>query len=235
MERPEHNLHSWQQIYDISHNCYLLVVQTHVLDKIAALTSQRQKGTLVRYLIFLLFSFSLHAQLVIDETTQNYAVSAEAPDGLLHALDSASPVKRDNKVVHGYTYYDIRWQFWFDSKSRQCDINKVTTTLELEYTLPQLTDSTESVKKAWSQWFSYLAEHEHEHGRMIKAMAQRIDEQLEAIPELGSCRVIEQQAALIGNALKQELAQQLQAYDEQTNHGRTEKAWLVDHLQATPN
>ena len=61
------------------------MVQTHVLDKIAALTSQRQKGTLVRYLIFT-FSFSLHAQLVIDETTQNHAVSADAPDGLLHAL-----------------------------------------------------------------------------------------------------------------------------------------------------
>ncbi|WP_158684705.1 DUF922 domain-containing protein [Pseudoalteromonas sp. T1lg48] len=181
-------------------------------------------------LVVMFLSLPAYGKLDVRQSTQNYPVYADVLSELLVAVDSASPVKRGTRVEHGYTHHQIGWEFWFNSRARQCQVNKLTTRVEIEYTLPKLDSYSEAVKKLWSRWYPHLAEYQRKQGVMIIAAAERLDKQLEALPQLGNCRILEQQAQRISEQVQNELALALEQLQQQTEFGRSENAWLVDHL-----
>ncbi|WP_462158281.1 DUF922 domain-containing protein [Pseudoalteromonas sp. GB56] len=185
----------------------------------------------MRYILLLLLSFSAFAELDVTEKTSSYPVIADSVTDLKAALDAASPAKKDDKVVHANTAYEIDYQFRFSSRSRVCEVNKVTTTLDLQYTLPKLDSQNDEVKKVWSKWFPNLAQYQHQKGELVRAAAQSLDDQLSHMPEVGKCQKLKSQADELAAKVKNELATQLRLLDQKTEFGRTEHAWLNDHLQ----
>ena len=185
----------------------------------------------MRFILILLVSFSANAELQVIEKTSNYPVIADSITDLKAALDTASPAKIDDDVVHASTSYDIDFQFRFNSRSRVCEVNKVTTSLGLQYTLPKLDSQNDEVKKVWSNWFPRLAQYQHQKGELVKAAARSLDDQLTNLPEVGKCQKLKNQAEELAAKTKNELATQLRLLDQKTDFGRTEHAWLKDHLQ----
>ena len=181
-------------------------------------------------LVVMFLSLPAYGKLDVRQSTQNYPVYADVLGELLNTLDAASPVKRDGKVEHGHIQHQIGWEFLFNGRTRQCQVNKLTTTVEIEYTLPRLDSYSEAVKQLWSRWYPHLAEYQRKQGLMIIAAAERLDQQLAALPQVGNCRILKKQAQRIGEQVQGELSLALQQLQQETEFGRTEKAWLVDHL-----
>lgn len=180
--------------------------------------------------IFTLLSFYSNAETNIVESFTFYTVSPTSKSNLLKALNSASPIKEKGNVYHGHTKYNINWRFWWQSTNNQCAFTKVETTLKLIYTMPQLESSKPDVKAVWAKWYPNLENHEKGHGKLAKDVAHQIDEKLLSIGPKASCHILE----AAGNALAHKLMARLKAenikYDNKTNHGETQKAWLYTHL-----
>ncbi|MBT1062336.1 DUF922 domain-containing protein [Bowmanella sp. Y26] len=170
------------------------------------------------------------ADAKVIENYRYYNVSATEKGRLLDALNKASPIREDGETFHGHTKYHIGWQYWWDKREKHCALTKVEITLTLTYTMPKLASASDEVKQVWDAWYPNLALHEERHGKLAKDTAALMDQKLNAIGPRDNCRALEKDVNKQANALMAELKKANKHYDNQTNHGETEGAWLHLHL-----
>jgi len=183
--------------------------------------------------ITVLFAFCsavANATLSIEQKTDYYTVSTDALASLLSTVNAASPIRQNGEVYHGYTKYHIEWSFWPQGNSHRCKIVRLKTTLSIVFTLPQLKSENEEVHAVWRLWFPNLLRHEEKHAALAAKYAKKIDEQLAAMGTFTSCDKLKFEANQLGFALLNALNDANAVYDNETNHGESENAWLYKHL-----
>ncbi len=178
----------------------------------------------------LLLSFYARGEVNIVERYKHYTVIANSKSKLLNAVNKASPIREGAEVFHGYTRFDINWRFWFKKADQQCQINRANTDLKLVYTLPKLQSGNHDVKIVWRNWLAKLTAHEIGHGDLAIATTRKINAALLNLDPQTNCEKLKKVANQTGQALMSELKQQTREYDEQTGHGKTQGAWLMQHL-----
>ena len=181
-------------------------------------------------ILSLLLSPLAIAEPVIKQEYAYYSVSADSKETLLASLNSASPIRENGEVFHGYTKYNIDWHFTWKNQVKRCQLDEITTTLQLNYTMPKLDSTNQEVQTVWSNWYPHLNTHEQGHGALAIIIAAKIDEGLHKMGARRDCKRLEDDANQLAYQLIAELNDASELYDEKTNHGETQKAWLYSHL-----
>lgn len=164
---------------------------------------------------------------VSENLVYTYYTAKSDSDSLLETLNKASPIRVDNRSFHGYTKWNVHWNYrWFEQADGRCKITKVTTDLTANITLPELVGANAEQTEAFDKYLSALRVHELGHYDIGKQTATTIDNGILALPEMSSCKELESTANDFGYRTLEEYKAQEKQYDVATAHGKTQGAWL---------
>lgn len=154
---------------------------------------------------------------------------------VLEALNEASPIRRDGGVFHGYTAWDIRWNFWWQSQpGGRCEIVSVKTRLAIRITLPHLETGDAAAAAVFQPYLRALVAHEEGHQRIARDAAADIDRAIAATPPAASCGELEERANQTARAVLDLAIRREREYDLATDHGCKHGACLVPRRNAGP-
>lgn len=167
------------------------------------------------------------AEVVEHLQQRSYPVSAAAEQRLYEAIDAASPIRQDGRVFHGYTRWDLNWRFATQARSDgRCRITSVFVELRITIDLPELREGSEAQRAAFAAYLPALREHEMGHAQNGRDAAAAIERRIFILPEMRSCIELNQQANQIGQQAVAEFQRRDVQYDQRTQHGKTQGAWL---------
>lgn len=168
------------------------------------------------------------AAVVEKQAQQWYEVHQSAETPLLLALNAASPVKVGGRIFHGYTAWDIRWNFrWNTSAVGLCEIRSITTHLSVTMTLPRLASSTPEGAAEFDRYFAALMAHEQGHRSIALEAARQVDRTIAGLRPMADCRQLEAEANAAGMAILEAAKRRELDYDVTTRQGCTQGACLA--------
>ena len=106
-------------------------------------------------------------------------------------------------------------------------INKVNTNVTALITLPNFISPPAQAKDALNEYLIALRQHELGHFELAKDAAEGIDAEIRALPAMPTCKQLEMVANERGNRLLKEVRRKEKQYDADTQHGKTQGAWLT--------
>lgn len=148
---------------------------------------------------------------------QYYDIKGATAADLRRQMDSLGTLD-DGRRWDAYTTWTIRWN-WPGYGTRNCDLSRATTSLEITVTLPRWANpngAEATLITKWNKYYQALARHEQGH---VDNVTQGYPKVLQAI-QSATCATAEQ-AAL-------QAVEPIHAadrdYDKKTGHGATEGA-----------
>lgn len=149
-----------------------------------------------------------------------YSVSGTSLRSLRSTMSGSGPTDSAGARHHALTKWRLQPRLM--RRNGECD----ASTAELEYaitvTLPDLETKdrfSRAERETWDRYFTALVAHEMNHARIVQAGAERVRAAMRAAVGCEAILAASRAAiAEIGDASRQ--------YDQQTQHGRTEGAWL---------
>lgn len=169
------------------------------------------------------------AEVTHEAAQQTYTVRITPGQSLRDAINAATPIHQDGKRFHGYTAWNVDWQFWWHSDaSGQCRITRVHTQLATTVQMPQLQGGTADQQAAFERYAKALRQHEEGHVQWGQKAAQAIDQGIAKLPEAANCSALEQNANALGQRLLQAHVEREKEYDRSTRNGATQGAQLDD-------
>ncbi len=170
---------------------------------------------------------ALAAQAEVQEShaLDPYPVHARSGQTLREALNAATPITSGGQRFHGYTHWNVRWEFkWQQDAAGRCRITHVSTRLTSRIQMPDLATGTAAQTTAFRRYHAALYQHELGHVEFGRQAAQAIDRGIAALPPAPDCPTLEQQANALGQRLIAEQTQHERSYDQRTRHGATQGA-----------
>lgn len=184
------------------------------------------KRTILTLLCLAACATNACAAVQSDLEYQSYGAHAERGKSLYQKLAAASPIHENGRVFLGHTRDDIHWQLhWHDTGNGMCRVDDVGITLHTVILLPDLAGIDPDRQAEYTRFYLALRIHEYGHYRIELEMADTIDKALTALPE-HPCNSIEHAVNERGQELIGEFARREQQYDAETDHGRTQGAFL---------
>ena len=170
---------------------------------------------------------SAQAAVAEEHAERPYAVDAQPSDTLREALNAATPIRVGGQRFHGYTRWNVRWSFrWQSDTSGRCRITEVATRLRTEVQLPELRRATPQQRALFDPYLFALSRHEQGHVQFGREAARAIDQGIAQLPAERDCATLERQANALGHRLLREHAERDQQYDRDTRHGASQGARL---------
>lgn len=174
-------------------------------------------------------ALAARAEVQESHAREPYPVHARPGQTLREALNAATPITSGGQRFHGYTHWNVRWNFWWQQDTTgRCRITRVSTRLQSRIQMPELATGTVAQTAAFARYHTALYQHELGHVEFGRKAAQAIDRGIAALPPAPDCPTLEQQANALGQRLLAEQVQQERDYDQRTRHGATQGALLTD-------
>jgi predicted secreted Zn-dependent protease len=176
-------------------------------------------------LLFLVFYSLPLAAIAATETRVNnvyYTVEGETGEDIWADILAKSPVQQNGKQFAAHTRWNVSWQFWWLDQGSSCGISKVTSRLEVTYTLPRLKKTSsmpDSVITRWDKYYAALFDHELGHKDLGSRAAAEIENQVLNMGTRSSCEQLESDANEIGKNVIAKYSRIEKDYDRTTNHG----------------
>lgn len=186
---------------------------------------------LAAYLIVGLCCWSLaSAGLALDDQGPSYSyyVATAVPDRSLQSiLNAASPIHKDGKVYFGNTDWHVQWNMWWsEGAGGSCRITRAKARISATIVLPKLVNATVVQQNRFDTLAAALRVHELGHYAIGKKAAADIERGILAMAPMDTCAALKAAAdELAVETLDQYRAVERQ-YDADTDHGRTQGAWL---------
>jgi predicted secreted Zn-dependent protease len=187
----------------------------------------------VNYIIRLLLAIVLLsnslvsvAEVKVNEKVKYYTVAGNSATALRSSLNQRSPIKTKAGTFDGYTRWYVEWRFnWRESES-SCAITRVTTQVDVTFTLPKWhgTTSNQVLENRWNNYYNSLVSHENGHKAFAINAAKKIERVLTELKPYDSCSELEKQANQLGHQILKDYIKQEKRYDVDTNHGLTQGA-----------
>jgi predicted secreted Zn-dependent protease len=163
------------------------------------------------------------AEVQEEHAHDPYPVHMAPGRTLRQALHDATPIAVEGRRFHGYTHWNVRWNFWWNNDaSGGCRITRVSTRLRTRIQMPELRAGSTEQQARFARYAQALHQHEQGHVQFGRAAAQAIDRGIAALPEAPDCATLERDANALGQRLLKEHIAQERAYDRNTGHGATE-------------
>ncbi len=168
------------------------------------------------------------AEPAVTRKTVTYDVHATEPATLSAAIDAASPISSNGTTYHGYTEYYLGWKFWWVTRGRNCQLNKVEVKVDIEFTMPKLVSRhpPRSLRTTWRKYYDALESHEEGHAKLAIAAGRQLEEDLLSLRAFTDCAKLEEGANALGQQQLQHLNEQQAEYDRRTEHGKRQGAFL---------
>lgn len=178
-------------------------------------------------LCFLLITQTSGAEVSDSLEYAYYTANADPASSLRSVLNSASPIRQNGQIFHGYTRWYVKWNFrWQEKPSGHCRITRVATQVTGNITLPRLSGATALQERQFGKYLSALHAHELGHYDIGKEAAATIDMKILNLPEMPSCKALESAANDLGHQVLGEYKERELHYDDSTGHGKSQGAWL---------
>lgn len=152
-----------------------------------------------------------------------YPISGQTPQQLLEAMQDNGPAGDDGTRFHGYTRWNVRWQYRTATQGRRCRIQSVDTRVSGEITLPQWSgeqDASAELRERWQRYSRLLREHEEGHYQFALQAGEDVRRELLTLSSNNGCEALNEQANALGRSLIEVQRQREIAYDRDTEHGR---------------
>ena len=179
------------------------------------------------FFCILLFSSPVAAEVTERIAYTTYPVNHQEGRSLLQSLNKSSPIRYKGNVFHAYTSWNVHLRYrWYEEADGSCRLTHNVTTLTAEISLPELQTLQGAADKEFSRYVENLRLHEHGHRDIGRKAAKRIDEMVLQLPAMPSCPILEKRAEELRTRILEEAMQEERSYDQATQYGRTQGAWL---------
>ena len=176
-------------------------------------------------LVFPVFYSLPLAAIAETETRVNnvyYMVEGETAEDIWTDVLAKTPVHQNGKRYAAHTKWNVSWRFWWLENGNSCEITRVTTGLEVTYTLPRLKQTSsmpDSVVAHWDKYYAALFDHELGHKDLGSRAAIEIENKILNMAPRDSCERLESDANEIGKSMISKYSRIEKDYDHTTNHG----------------
>ena len=181
-----------------------------------------QKITTLLLLVICSLPIAANADAETRVNNVYYMAEGDTAEDIWADIIAKSPVQQNGRRHVAHTKWYVNWQFWWLDNGSSCEISKVTTKLDVIYTLPRLKHNStmpDSVKALWDKYYSALFEHELGHKDLGAWAAIEIENRISNMGPAGSCEQLESDANKIGKNVIDEYSRIEKDYDRTTNHG----------------
>ena len=154
--------------------------------------------------------------------TVYYMVDGDTAESIWADIIAKSPVEQNGERHVAQTRWNVGWQFWWVDSGDACEITRVTSSLDVSYTLPRLRQNpsvSDQLTARWNTYSAALFEHEQGHKDLGFRAAVEIENRIKEIGSRRSCKQLELEANEIGNSVIANYSQIEKEYDRSTNHG----------------
>ena len=176
-------------------------------------------------LLFPVFYLLPLAAIAGTETRVNnvyYMVEGETAEDIWTDVLAKTPVHQNGKRYAAHTKWKVNWRFWWQENGNSCEITRVTTGLEVTYTLPRLKQTSsmpDTVVAHWDKYYAALFDHELGHKDLGSRAATEIENKILNMAPRDSCERLESDANEIGKSMISKYSRIEKDYDHTTNHG----------------
>lgn len=131
----------------------------------------------------------------VNTTRNHYEVFPSSTSNLHRELAENSPIKTNGRAYIGHTRWHIKWEYYWENRNGGCNITSVKTSLEITYTMPQISQRHEiskPVRQAFEIYYASLMAHEKEHMKSGLFAAREIEDSLSKLRTSNHCENIEE-------------------------------------------
>jgi predicted secreted Zn-dependent protease len=157
-----------------------------------------------------------------------YDVHDDSNKSLKQLLFDYSPIKIDGKTYHGLTTSHINWFYkWYENKSGYSRLTGFKTVLKITITLPRLIDSSSQKRTDYfDNYVKILTLHEMGHVDLSRKAAVEIRSRVLSLDEKPSLGILRSAVENTGTRIWADYHEKSVQYDNDTEHGKTQGAWL---------
>ena len=171
--------------------------------------------------VLFLYSSTVLGSPTINIDTKYYAIYGLNSKELRKEMNAKSSIKQYGNTFDAYTSWYVNWRFKWDTNSSQCYMTNVTSTVDVNFTLPKWVnrdDSNSTLIRKWDQYHTALIDHENGHKDIGVNAAKEIESQLLKLSS-SNCSSLERKANTLGKKILNEYIAIEKEYDKETNHG----------------
>ena len=176
-------------------------------------------------------AFPAFAAAEVHEALEYDHYEAHARPGhlLSAAINEASPFRPNGQVFHSATAWYIDWQVHPQPTSDgRCEVGEVRVSLHGQMVLPRLVGGSAAQEARFESYLVRLREHELGHYEIGREAARQLEKQFFDLRPARSCSELQSAARDAGARTLPKYEAMGDAYDEHTQHGKTQGAWLTD-------
>ena len=158
-----------------------------------------------------------------------YTITGATAEDLRRQMEQFGPADPTGKRWPASTDIRFHWDYRTRDTAAGCTMQSVRLAAQITFVLPKWNPpagTPEDLRQRWTAFQAALAHHEAGHQQIGIATLRQLLQQLHALPPASSCaaldaaaRAVQQQALVWGD-------QEHRRYDEETDHGRTQGAYL---------
>ena len=160
---------------------------------------------------------------------EHYEAHAGPGRALSQALNDASPFRPGNLVFHSATAWYLDWKVRPEpTADGRCRVGAVRVELHGRMVLPRLVGASSEQQQRFDSYLVRLREHELGHYEIGREAARELEQEFYALHPAGSCGELQATARDTGARLLPRYEAMGDTYDLQTQHGKTQGAWLTE-------
>ena len=156
-----------------------------------------------------------------------YLVSGKTANKIRKNINRKTPIHQNGKSYDAYTKWFVKWNYWWDQSKNSCEITKVKTNINIQFTLPKLKITSalpKPLKRKWENYMKALSRHEDGHKQISLRAANEIERKILNMSPRRTCKKLEIDANNIGNKILKKFIRIEKEYDRKNNHGMNDGA-----------
>lgn len=161
------------------------------------------------------------SRVKVSETVEYYDIGGASVPALWHNISTHGP--RSGKTAWaGHARWDVSWVFDWRATETGCQIEEISTSLAVTYTLPRWSGrnlADQELRDKWDRFSLALRLHEEGHGANGRRAAERINATLEQLGPRPTCNALSLAAEEAARRVIDEEALNDRLYDNTTLHG----------------
>jgi predicted secreted Zn-dependent protease len=205
---------------------------------LAGLMMTRTKRKLLAVVTLVATATSAHAAVQVDTSMKYYDVLGTTSAAILASLNSLGPLI-DGERQWAQTLWKVTVNYYRRVENDSCRFTSVTTTLNVEITMPQLvTKVSDQTRKWFDEKMKTLLQHEHGHRDIALGIAENIEAAYIKM-RAATCKELLYDSNKTFDELTKKGEKSQDNYDVVTKHGLKQQAWptIVDKkpVEARPS
>lgn len=178
-------------------------------------------------------SVHLDSNIELETSVEHYSIYPSQKSDLAAALNRTTPIQNNGKKYHGRANWSINWHYLYERKTSSCGIKELTVKLSTSIIMPELATNSladQVTQVTFDQYYQALLQHEEGHLEFGKMAANEILAQLKTMPPAKDCTLLSESLNQKGQAIIAQHAKLDDEYDVNTDHGRSQGAYIYDYL-----